>query len=78
MFPEPSGAKNYGTVAKLIAFVAVLVVSGIGVCSGLYIGYLVATSISADPAASSIGQVIGALVGIACAIWFIAVTAKRF
>jgi hypothetical protein len=61
-------ARKYSTLFKVGVTVAVLLVSGVGTCSEIFFGYLITTSIFADPVASYLGQVIGGLVGFVLAI----------
>jgi hypothetical protein len=58
-----SAARKYGKLYKMTVTIAVLLLGGLGVCRGLFVGSPVATAISQSPTTADIGQVIGADLG---------------
>ena len=54
-----SGVRKYGKLYKGAVTIAVMLLGGLGVCLGSFVGSLVATTTSKSPFAADIGQAIG-------------------
>jgi hypothetical protein len=69
---------GYDVLFKVVVTIIVILIGGLGASLGIFAGYLTATSIFVSPVASIDGQTIGGVVGLASAVWFVAVSAKEF
>jgi hypothetical protein len=72
-----SVARKCDLLFKVVVTIVALLISGLGAGLGMFAGYLIATPIFASPEASNVGETIGGTIGLASAVWFIAVAAKE-
>jgi hypothetical protein len=72
-----STARKYDVIFKLVATITVMLIGGLGTGLGMFAGYLIATPIFTSPVASKAGETIGGTVGLALAVWYIAVAVKE-
>ena len=56
---QNSGVRKYGNLYKVAVTIEVMLLGGLGVCLGLFVGSLEATTTSKSPFAANIGQAIG-------------------
>ena len=72
-----STAQKCDVIFKVVATIVVMLIGGLGAGLGMFAGYLIATPIFTNPVASNAGERIGGTIGLALAVWFIAVAVKE-
>ena len=70
-------ASKYDVFFKVAVTIIVVLIGALGASLGMFAGYLIATFFFASPDASIDGQTIGGVIGLALAVWFVAVSAKE-
>jgi hypothetical protein len=73
-----STARKYDVTFKVVATILFMLIGVLGTGLGMFVGYLIARPIFTSPVASNAGETVGGTVGLALAVWFIAVAVKEF